>query len=363
MSAPWLENCWYVAALSHQINARHPIRLMIAGKPIVFARSAVDKSVFALADQCPHRGAPLSQGRLVHQDIKTHIECPYHGWQFAPNGQCAHIPALSAKDPASGGHTGIATQAYPVKEEKGLIWVFIHDEEARRANKQSPELAPAISLPQTGIPGKWKPSSHTILDTQGPFMEAVTGLVDPAHTPYVHKQWWWRSGRLPQEKTKNYQKLPFGFRIPFHQPSSNSRIYSFFGGVPKTQIDFLIPSLRVETVELGTKKIIGLTAITPIKPGINRIFHLLYWDLWQLTMMRPIVSAMALSFLSQDAKILHVQAMNLGAESDKSILLGEPDMPAIWLHQLTSAWQNQIKGPSPDAFNNPIKTSDLNWRT
>jgi len=36
----------------------------------------VSDEVFALADQCPHRGGPLSQG-IVHG---THVTCPLHNW-------------------------------------------------------------------------------------------------------------------------------------------------------------------------------------------------------------------------------------------------------------------------------------------
>ena len=43
-----------------------------------------------LKDACPHRLAPLSQGRI---DSETGcIECPYHGWQFTEDGTCNKIP-------------------------------------------------------------------------------------------------------------------------------------------------------------------------------------------------------------------------------------------------------------------------------
>ena len=41
-------------------------------------------------DICPHRFAPLSQGKI---NYKTGcLECPYHGWQFDMNGKCTKIP-------------------------------------------------------------------------------------------------------------------------------------------------------------------------------------------------------------------------------------------------------------------------------
>lgn len=38
-----------------------------------------DDQVFALADRCPHRGGPLSQG-IVHGHTVT---CPLHDWKIA----------------------------------------------------------------------------------------------------------------------------------------------------------------------------------------------------------------------------------------------------------------------------------------
>lgn len=48
-----------------------------SGGDIAIFRTAADE-VFALLDQCPHKGGPLSQG-LVHG---RRVTCPLHGWNF-----------------------------------------------------------------------------------------------------------------------------------------------------------------------------------------------------------------------------------------------------------------------------------------
>ena len=45
------------------------------GVTIAVFRTAAD-TVFALRDECPHKGGPLSQG-IVHGESVT---CPLHGW-------------------------------------------------------------------------------------------------------------------------------------------------------------------------------------------------------------------------------------------------------------------------------------------
>ena len=45
------------------------------GKVIAIFRSAADR-VFALEDQCPHKGGPLSQGIVFGESVA----CPLHNW-------------------------------------------------------------------------------------------------------------------------------------------------------------------------------------------------------------------------------------------------------------------------------------------
>ncbi|PWR22271.1 nitrite reductase small subunit NirD [Zavarzinia compransoris] len=64
-----------------------------AGGDIAVFRTADDR-IFALRDQCPHKGGPLSQG-IVHDHGVT---CPLHNWVIdldsgrarGPDEGCAH---------------------------------------------------------------------------------------------------------------------------------------------------------------------------------------------------------------------------------------------------------------------------------
>jgi len=61
-----------------------------AGAPIAIFRSASDK-VFALRDQCPHKGGPLSQGIVFGESVA----CPLHNW-------CIDLETGSAAAPDEG---------------------------------------------------------------------------------------------------------------------------------------------------------------------------------------------------------------------------------------------------------------------
>src|SRR5438045_7651188 len=80
---------------------------------IAIFRTADDR-VFALADRCPHRGGPLSQG-IVHGD---RVACPLHNWNIALDSGAAIAP-----------DEGCAA-SYAVRVENGHVFVA-HDANRR----------------------------------------------------------------------------------------------------------------------------------------------------------------------------------------------------------------------------------------
>jgi nitrite reductase (NADH) small subunit len=75
-----------------------------AGEEIAVFRNA-DDEVFALADRCPHKGGPLSQGIVCGR----RVTCPLHGWNIDLEAGCAVSP--------DEGNTPV----YPVKIEGGDV--------------------------------------------------------------------------------------------------------------------------------------------------------------------------------------------------------------------------------------------------
>src|SRR5437879_13332438 len=61
--AGFLWDFWYPAVRSTEIRGQKLVRAMLLEVPLVLGRTSEGK-VFAMRDSCPHRGIPLSHGRL-----------------------------------------------------------------------------------------------------------------------------------------------------------------------------------------------------------------------------------------------------------------------------------------------------------
>ena len=339
------DGLWHLAAFSDEIGAARPLRRVLFGEPVVFVRDG-DATVRALLDRCPHRAAPLSGGRIVSGDAAgAALECPYHGWRFRlADGRCSSVPALSrAADDRVG---KISVRTFFVHEANGLVWLWRGDGAAR--------LAP----PATDLDARARPKIRSVFDVEADYDEAALGLVDPAHTPVVHRQWWWREGAGRREKEKRFEPTALGFRMVPHRPSANSRIYKWIGGAPTTEIEFRLPALRLEWIRNDKTAILGLTTMTPGEAGRVRIQHVMFWDNALMTLAKPVLKRMSDSFLRQDADILSLQNENLKRARSRALYLGDADEPAKWYFQLKAAW-----GEAGEGFANPLGPATLRWRT
>ena len=136
----FLRDLWYMAGLARPLLRGDMKRVMLLGEPVLIGRMT-DGEVFALRDICPHRGVPLSAGRVMPEDT---VECPYHGWRFKADGAVlAHPLARRRRDRSN--PTSIRVRAYPVREQDGLIWVYM-------AAQGRESTAPASEPPRVPVP-------------------------------------------------------------------------------------------------------------------------------------------------------------------------------------------------------------------
>lgn len=337
-----LREAWYYALPGHRLRRGRTVARTLLGEPVLLGRDAAG-GVFALRDLCPHRGIPLSCGRFDDGEI----ECRYHGWRFDRGGTCTAIPSLAAGQ--SFDVSRIRVAAYPAREVQGNIWVYFGTD---------PATAPDIpTIPDFGDEG------YRMVETlrfPGSADHAVIGLMDPAHGPFVHRSWWWRSRRSIHEKVKEFAPSDWGFTMLRHAPSSNSRAYRILGGAPQTEIRFRLPGIRIEHIRAGRHVLCNLTAVTPIDAETTEVNHAVYWTMPWLTPLRPLLRPFVRRFLEQDRDIVAMQQQGLRHEPSL-LLVNDADTQAKWYYRLKAEYGRAREEGRP--FVNPVKPRTLRWRS
>lgn len=131
---------WTPVGSLDDIPSRGARRVSNATRPIALFRTRDDR-VFALIDQCPHAGGPLSQG-IVHDGCVT---CPLHNW----------VISLESGE-AQGADEG-ATRTIPIRMEDRQI--FIRSDVLTDAGETPTDHA-ELDVDGTG-PGAPPPTSRT----------------------------------------------------------------------------------------------------------------------------------------------------------------------------------------------------------
>lgn len=166
---------WVPLASTFELDPERPTPVKFLGRPYVVWLDN-GGAWRAFVDACPHRLAPLSEGRIDR--ASNSLECSYHGWAFEPSGSCARIPQAEGAALAAGlSSPRSCVQALPVALHKTVLFVWPWGGLPTLSGHGTPEsmLASAREGASTytrDLPYGW----DTLLEN----------LVDPAHVPFAH---------------------------------------------------------------------------------------------------------------------------------------------------------------------------------
>ncbi|KAL4034858.1 hypothetical protein IC575_003527 [Cucumis melo] len=131
-------------------------------------------------DLCPHRLAPLSEGRI---DEWGRLQCVHHGWCFNGSGDCKFIPQAPAPPDGPPVHTSkrACVSVYPSVVQNDILWFWPNSDPQYKdiMAKKTPPFIPELDDPSY---------TKLIISRDLPYgYEVLTeNLMDPAHVPYAH---------------------------------------------------------------------------------------------------------------------------------------------------------------------------------
>lgn len=170
----WAE-AWYPVAYVEDLDPVQPTRFTLLDRGIVIWWDAKGQAWRVFEDKCPHRLAPLSEGRV---NESGELECPYHGWAFSGDGACTHIPQQAAEAKAHQSGRACAV-SMPTAIRQGLLFVY----------PGKAEHAPQVEVPIIG-PLEEEPDGWVVLNTfrDLPYdaLTLLENVLDASHIPYTH---------------------------------------------------------------------------------------------------------------------------------------------------------------------------------
>ncbi|WP_299514516.1 aromatic ring-hydroxylating dioxygenase subunit alpha [uncultured Limnohabitans sp.] len=163
----FIKNTWYVACSLEELEALgvRPLGRTICNEPMVFFKGPQGK-VAAVEDFCPHRGAPLSLGKVC----EGKLVCGYHGLEMGCEGKTVHMPGQRVR-----GFPAI--KSYAVVERYGFVWVWPGDQ-ALADEAQMPSFE-FFDNPAWAYGGG-------LYHVQADYRLMVDNLMDLTHETYVH---------------------------------------------------------------------------------------------------------------------------------------------------------------------------------
>jgi phenylpropionate dioxygenase-like ring-hydroxylating dioxygenase large terminal subunit len=169
------DEVWYPLFFIEDLDKNRPNSFTLLEEKLVIWWDKNGEEWRVFADKCPHRLAPLSEGRINEEGL---LECPYHGWAFSGKGNCELIPQQiignnGEKSPRS------CVRSYPTAIKHGLLFAYA-------GNPENAFLTPLpIIEPLAENEENWL-ILNTFRDIPYDALTLLENVLDSSHIPYTH---------------------------------------------------------------------------------------------------------------------------------------------------------------------------------
>ncbi|KAL4578335.1 hypothetical protein LXL04_014456 [Taraxacum kok-saghyz] len=164
---------WYALMPVCDLDKRAPHGKKVLGLDVVVWWDKNDNEWKVFNDSCPHRLAPLSEGRI---DQWGRLQCVYHGWCFSGSGDCKLIPQAPPDGPPVNTFQKACVAVYPSTVQNGIVWFWPNSDPKYKdiLTTKKPPYIPQLDDPSFTFQmyNRDIPYGYEIL---------IENLMDPAH--------------------------------------------------------------------------------------------------------------------------------------------------------------------------------------
>ena len=336
-------NHWYPIRFSREVPENVVVPVKLLGENILLKR--VNGTVYGIKDRCIHRGVRFSH--KIECYTRDTITCWYHGFTYKWDSGVLCDVIASPDTPIIGKRK---VKSYPVREAKGLIFVFVGDDDFAVPDL-SLDVPPMLLDEDMWVQG----SSYPV---KANWRLGCENGIDPLHI-YIHRE----SRLVPNTQ----RSIPLGHRV--NLDGSDNRVLEEEEGKPKGvrtefregQVSAYVPlyegRVQGQVVVTSTKmhttpeeaKFKRTTGDFIVVPGVLRVDNFPFYGLYQFEWYVPV---------TEDS---HLYIITIGKRCANDAERAEYD------HAFWHRW----KPESLEGFNNdditarealqPFYSRDRNW--
>ena len=232
---------WVALCPASAARRDRPSAITLAGERIVLFRGETGMAS-ALLDRCPHRGVALSLGKVAGGEIA----CPFHGWRFAGDGRCSHVPwnPDARRD-------NLSATALPIREIGGVIWLY-----TGREAQGEPAVPPAFLRADTRLIAQ-----DFVWDVH--WTRAMENMLDTPHLPFVHARTIGKrlTGHTDEPMRMLWEETDHGARIIAQRP----------GESPSSALHYHFPNMMELAIDPGGRVMRLMAVCSPAVTGKTRL--------------------------------------------------------------------------------------------
>ncbi|CAN0911019.1 Protochlorophyllide-dependent translocon component 52, chloroplastic [Linum grandiflorum] len=295
---------WYPVMPECDLDKRVPHAKKVMGIDVVVWWDVKQSAWKVFDDMCPHRLAPLSEGRI---DGSGRLQCVYHGWCFDGSGNCKLIPQAPADGPPVHTNKRACVAAYPTALQYGIVWFWPNSDPRYKDifEKKKPPFVSELDDPSfTKVLGS--------RDLNYGYEILIENLMDPAHIPYAHYNL--VPSAPPIEKRDREGGRPLEYNL------KEERIDGFDAEVEYGRCKFVAPCIASVPghIDIGPDKQCRKTTFVfmcvPVSPGKSRLIWAFprNFDHWvDKVVPRWFVHLNHNMVLDSDLNLLHVEEQRI----------------------------------------------------
>jgi 3-ketosteroid 9alpha-monooxygenase subunit A len=256
----WNVTGWFMIGWTAEFPAGEVRPLRYFGEDLVAYRGESGE-LHVMSAHCRHLGAHLGHGGTV---VGECVACPFHGWQWGPDGDNTHIPYQPDRP-----NRALKLRVFPVSEQHDCVFVWNHPH-GEPPSWEMPDIFASHSQFESDPAAFYRPypefSRFTGNEPVHPQIVAENGP-DSMHFRYVH-----RASVIPRLLDWSIVDHEWRFIAGFPDVRSDDpdamamRIHSnMFGlGGAITAFD-------------GASKHRLIFAVTPVEEGLSNMFYSIWW--------------------------------------------------------------------------------------